>query len=537
MNVMVPKAPKVTVSTAAIALALSLSSFSVVKRGVAPSAVFAQEPPSKAQDEAARKGVNEKKSSFLTPRAARVERSYLHLSSGKEYGQARLIRQINDKGQALYSSKLGGAEESLLADAQGRPLEYTYSLPNGYRGQYVFAPDHIVSNRQAAGKEPEEFRWAPSPGARPDFNSRPDPYLTQHLLIQGYDLAARGKQALLVYDLDDKGTGIREYKITLELVDEDGVALPNGKFKAKHFVQVQQTGGGTWYKKRRGSQTDIWVNDDLVILRIYRHREPYEVIVQEYDNAQDLMSPVEKAQVYPKPRQVEPDPLPRLDVSQVPGELVFEGAYQHRNRGYDWFVGRFFVKRQGDGAASYIAEFDNATYIAVADKNNVPIEYRCVSREDPNSALRYAFAGNKVVSVRKGDKPEEERSEHTVSHGCLPDFNSRPDPYCIQHVLLRRYDLAKRGRQTLTVFDGDSAGKGISEYQIALDYVGDEDIIIPAGKFKAKHLVLTQLTPSNTWYKKYQGLQTDFWFGDDYAVYRILRKREPYEVVLVQRTR
>jgi hypothetical protein len=119
--------------------------------------------------------------------------------------------------------------------------------------------------------------------------------------------------------------------------------------------------------------------------------------------------------------------------------------------------------------------------------------------------------------------------------GSVPDFNSRPDPYCIQHLLIRRYDLEQGGRQTFTAFDTNSAGDGYAEYEIALEYVGDEEITVPAGKFTARHLVLTQLTPSDTWYKKSEGLVTDFWIGEDLTVYRILRHREPYEVLLAER--
>jgi len=128
----------------------------------------------------------------------------------------------------------------------------------------------------------EEFDWTVSEGTLPDFNSRPDPYLVQHVLVQAYDFQQGAKQTFTVYDTDNEGKNLNEYQITLEIVGEADVTLPNGRFKAKHFVQVQQTPSNTWYKKGPGSKTEYWVDDEGVILRIYRHREPYEVILTDY---------------------------------------------------------------------------------------------------------------------------------------------------------------------------------------------------------------------------------------------------------------
>jgi len=461
---------------------------------------------------------------WAQPAAAEWQANYLHRSRGQDYFTAQVTVTTDPDGSALYATRLRDTEYWLRTDPGGRPLEYSMG-----GSPWVFAPGDVTWTRQPAGQPATALQFSPSADALPDFNQRPDPYLTENLLVRAYDFAAGGKQAFAVYDVDGQGTGIREYQVTLDLADEDGVRLPNGKFRARHLVQMQQTGSGTWFKKARGSQTDLWVDDELRLLRIYRHREPYEVIIQDYDRPDALLSATETAQGYEPPPRLEPDPLPAFDIAAVPGDVVFAGSYQHRSGGADWFVAQVWVKRQPDGTTSYVCQADRATYVAVSDPQNVPIEYRNISREVAGRTSVTTFAPTHVT-VTTGD----ETKEFEVSAGSLPDFNSRPDPYCIQNVLLRHYDLAAGGRQPLTVFDYSATGETFSEYQIALEDLGTEQITVPAGQFTAHHLLLTQLTPSNTWYKKGQGSETDFWVGDDYTVYRILRHREPYEVVLTK---
>lgn len=166
------------------------------------------------------------------------------------------MREIYPDGRAMYRTEYSGRVYTLLADPRGQPVEYKYSSNKGWN-QYVFEAGNVILTWQSKGKPEEQRIYKPSLGILPDFNARPDPYLIQHLLIGAYDFVAGGKQTLRVYDTDTTGTNIEEYEITLELVDGEGVLLPNGKFKAKHLAQVQQTGGGTWYKKGPGSQTDI----------------------------------------------------------------------------------------------------------------------------------------------------------------------------------------------------------------------------------------------------------------------------------------
>lgn len=240
--------------------------------------------------------------------AAQDTMTYLHRSRKADLRAVELKVRKEADGSARYvidDFPFGreGSQITFLIGPDGRPAEYASKAKgtDGSEWKMVFGADAIVLKRKMPGKPDEEFNCAVRPGSLPDLNSRPDPYLTQHLLIRAYDFSKGGKQVFPVYDVDDTGHGISAYDMSLELVDQEGVVLPNGKFKAKHLVFLQQSSAPTWYKKHRGSQTDIWVSDEGVILRVFRHREPYEIILQDYDKKGDLISASESAQGYPQP--------------------------------------------------------------------------------------------------------------------------------------------------------------------------------------------------------------------------------------------
>lgn len=200
--------------------------------------------------------------------------------------------RLNDDGTRRYTAfNLRSSTYSLLVDAQNRPIEYT-DKGNDYEWHCRFLPSEVVCVRCLGTNAPTTNTLAITPGILPDFNSRPDPYLTQNLLVQAYDFAKGGRQEFLVYDNDNTGNGLSEYAVSLECVDEDGVQLTNGVFKARHLVQMQESNSRTWFKKHKGSRTDIWVNPDGLILRILRQREPYEIILLDYNRPEDLIAPV-----------------------------------------------------------------------------------------------------------------------------------------------------------------------------------------------------------------------------------------------------
>lgn len=62
----------------------------------------------------------------------------------------------------------------------------------------------------------------------------------------------------------------------------DPNSRPDPYCAANHILHTQVTSGDTWYKKRAGHVTDFWVLDNGVIVRVVRHREPYELELLEY---------------------------------------------------------------------------------------------------------------------------------------------------------------------------------------------------------------------------------------------------------------
>jgi len=114
------------------------------------------------------------------------------------------------------------------------------------------------------------------------------------------------------------------------------------------------------------------------------------------------------------------------------------------------------------------------------------------------------------------------------------DPNTRPDPYCAANILLRRFALEGGQVKEFEVFDTDNSGQGFAAYRVRLEHLGKKEVAVPAGRFAANHLRWTQLTSADTWFKKRAGHVTDFWVLDNGVIVRILRHREPYEVLLAE---
>ena len=68
----------------------------------------------------------------------------------------------------------------------------------------------------------------------------------------------------------------------------DPVAVPAGRFEAHRIIATQLSTADTWYKKQEGHITEFWVLDDYTIVRLVRHREPYEVQLKSADNVEEM---------------------------------------------------------------------------------------------------------------------------------------------------------------------------------------------------------------------------------------------------------
>ena len=217
------------------------------------------------------------------------EGEYVHRIGGRDSQRVKLAKYVCPDKTTYFDLAQSDVHYLLKIDDRGRPVAYRYrSVAKGYEVGFRFAEDAVVFATQSASQEVQQFDWAVKAGALPDLNSRPDPYLIQYALLQAYDLDKRGEQTFVVYDVDNTGKGINHYEITLDLVDEDGVILSGGRCKARHFLQVQRTASDTWFKKRPGHKTEYWVDANDILLRVYRHREPYEVVSQAHAVAEPL---------------------------------------------------------------------------------------------------------------------------------------------------------------------------------------------------------------------------------------------------------
>jgi len=209
------------------------------------------------------------------------EGEYVHRIAGRDSHRAKMTKYICPDETTYFDLVQSDVRYLLAIDGQGCPVAYRYrSAAKGYEGSFQFTEDKVVYTTQNAKQEVKQFDWAVRAGALPDLNSRPDPYLVQYVLLHAYDLDKRGEQTFVVYDFDSTGEGVNHYEITLDLVDEDGVVLSGGRCTARHFLQVQRTASDTWFKKRPGHKTEYWVDANDILLRVYRHREPYEVVLE-----------------------------------------------------------------------------------------------------------------------------------------------------------------------------------------------------------------------------------------------------------------
>jgi len=233
------------------------------------------------------------------------------------------------------------------------------------------------------------------------------------------------------------------------------------------------------------------------------------------------------------------EPIPTA--AELPGTLVFHGRYTHRSRGRDYDQpGSLWVKQQEDGAVVALSHmpFFNETALAVGDATHRPIHY-AASRQAmgryPAFEARLDFHEDKAIQIRHwGD--EKDDKEYPIESGALFDLNSRPDPYAVCNILIRRFALEPGESKEFTMCDWGTSEHGegtLPSYRVRVEHKGKGEVTVPGGAFEANHLVLTQLTSADTWFKKRADHVTDFWVLDNGVIVRILRHREPYEIELL----
>ena len=228
-------------------------------------------------------------------------------------------------------------------------------------------------------------------------------------------------------------------------------------------------------------------------------------------------------------------------VEHLPGKLEFKGTYIHKSRGGEYAEpGTVWIKRTENNELNAIAYLPSlgTTYFAhiqSKDDNSVVWYEQGAPERDGRPAWKQILEfGPDTVGV-KYEGGERDGETKTIPRPADSFFwpNTRPDPYLVPMGLF----LKERGVRTgepaeLPLYDWDNTGEGFATYKVRWESKGMESVTVPAGTFTANHLTETQITPSDTWYKKYQGLVTDYWILDSGVVVRILRNREPYELLL-----
>jgi beta-lactamase regulating signal transducer with metallopeptidase domain/protocatechuate 3,4-dioxygenase beta subunit len=260
--------------------------------------------------------------------------------------------------------------------------------------------------------------------------------------------------------------------------------------------------------------------------------------------ALERIRPIEKLPANAKivsgqPMSVE---LRRL-VEDLPGALIFHGRYKHISGGRDYGApGELWLKQYQDAFTTAIAHlpFMETTNMAFSDGQNRLIHYReqkqASSTARPGYVIDLELLDSKVLLTRRGVRQDCDGKELKVPKGALFSPNSRPDSYCASNILIRGFDLAEGQSKEFRVYDWDNSGEAMADYTIRVSNAGTESVDVPAGTFKANHIVLTQLTSADTWFKKRTGHVTDFWVLDNGVIVRVLRHREPYEIQLLDYT-
>lgn len=228
-------------------------------------------------------------------------------------------------------------------------------------------------------------------------------------------------------------------------------------------------------------------------------------------------------------------------VEQLPGTLEFKGTYIHKSRGGEYpEPSTVWIKRTDNNQLNAIAYLPSLgsiyfTHIESKDDNSVVLYEQGAAARDGRPAWKQILEfGPDTVGI-KYEGGEKDGQVKSIPRPANSFFwpNTRPDPYLVPMGLFLKERGVGIGEPTeLPLYDWDNTGEGFATYKVRWEYKAKESVTVPAGTFTAHHLTETQTTPSDTWYKKYQGLVTDYWILDSGVVVRILRNREPYELLL-----
>ncbi len=220
------------------------------------------------------------------------------------------------------------------------------------------------------------------------------------------------------------------------------------------------------------------------------------------------------------------------------GKVIFNGQYKHFSRGRAYpDPGDIEVRESEDGTLTVSGSFRGGGNQAKSGPGLSIGEYvsgQLLRDGTTKYEMRLRMRDGKVLLTRRGVREDVDDKALPVPEGAVFDPNSRPDPYLVAQIMMRRLNLKEGEEKTLQVYDWDNTGEGMAAYKIVYRHMGKETVTVPAGTFEANHIVLEQRTSANTWFKKRAGHLTDFWALDNSVIVRILRHREPYELRLLR---
>lgn len=458
------------------------------------------------------------------------EGAYLHRAGNNDLLTNKISLTLSEENIFTVSTQLDNDKFSLSFSKTG-VIEYNCTGTNnsGFTLKAVFSPKMMSETRFAAGERISRTDYdVAAENAMPFLSSKPDPSCFSFFLARQINSTPETPQVLAVYDMDSAMRCVFDYKINVKLEDENGIALPNGKFKAKHYSLMPAPDVKTQTKKNKPSRIDIWLDNDLNILRMYRSRDSYELILQNYANPEGLIDAAIKMVSYKPPAENGAIQGNGLDEQKIEGEIVFKGTIKHVANNREIVKEKFCVKKQQDGSLVYIADMGKMAHTAWFDKNDSLVKYDI--HLDNGNLVEHAFTKDSV-KITLTDK----ELEYPVKEGTHPDFGIRPDPFLLQVSFLKKIDCTKNTTEEYTLYDRGRKSDSMCEYKVKVQKTGEEDFSVGNMKFKVFHLIIEQLENPETFVRRDKGSKMDLWVTQEGIPVRFVRPSEKYEAILIER--
>ncbi len=219
---------------------------------------------------------------------------YKHISRRREIETPSTLlvtRGADGEINALAYMPWMGSYDMAVGDKEGKLSGYfTWRAESegkpGFDTELELGDGKAVLNRHGIREDKVNVELSVAEGARFSPNSRPDSYCADNIFMRGLDIAVETSKEFEVYDWDNSGEAMASYTIEVYNAGKEEVVVPAGTFEANHYVLTQTSTGNTWYKKQNGHITDYWVMDDGIIVRVLRHREPYEIQLMKNERIQ-----------------------------------------------------------------------------------------------------------------------------------------------------------------------------------------------------------------------------------------------------------